>query len=126
MPSTAQAAAPIGVEESQEAKTAAPDAALQMPDAMIDTARMEEAPLLRCSVADAHTEAGVCDTGCCEATDSGHAACDYTVGGGSEPQPEGTVKVPAARSRLLGLRMPWLQNQAGQQAEQVSCTGTHL
>lgn len=114
-PTTAQAA-PSGHEESQKAGAVGPGPALQISDAMTDTARVEEAPLLRYSEAIAHTKAGVCDRMvCCDVT-----ACEHTVEGASEPQPNSTVKLPAARSRLLGLRMSWLQKQAGHQSEQVS------
>lgn len=121
-PTTAQAAQG-GQEESQEAEAVGPEAALQISDAMIDTACVEEAPLLCRSEADAHTEAGVCDrVGCCGGTESGNVACEHTVGGGSEPQPNSAVQLPAARSRLLGLQMPW--HQAAHQSKQVSCTST--
>lgn len=130
-PSSAHAA-PNGVEESQEAKATAPtaagpDAALQMCEAMTDTARVEETPLLWCSVTEAHTVAGIHDTACCNAVEVGDvttAADKHTVKGGAEPQPNSMSKPPAARLRLRARRMPWFHREAGHQSEQVSCTYT--
>lgn len=49
-----------------------------------------------------------------------------SMGSCSTAKTEDAPRPAAARSRLPGLRLPWLTNQAGHRPEQVSCTYTPI
>ena len=137
MPSTAQALS-AGQKELQEAGSAGPNAAgpdaagpdaagpravHQTSDAMRDTSA-KAAP----SMADVHTVGGPqgmesCDVtepaNVCTVADVDPAAEMDTMGSCSGAEAADVSRLPAARPRLRGLRLPWLTNQAGHKSEQV-------